>query len=170
MKGTNVQLSKSDSKQMLKELIRNSKRVQKYLIPGNLILTMYDAKFEAPYDARPLFLVLAKNSTHVLGLNFHWLPISMRMKLIYAILKLNSKNIKEKKPLVFSFKQLKPFLKRFNYVPCVRLYIRERFSPKGAVISPEDLVKVARMDTAIFTGISAEKAYALARTKYSKKH
>ena len=94
----------------------------------------------------------------------------MRMKLIYAILKLNSKNIKEKKPLVFSFKQLKPFLKRFNYVPCVRLYIRERFAPKGAVISPEDLVKVSRMDTAIFTGISAEKAYALARTKYNKKH
>ena len=53
MKG--VQLSKSDSKQMLKELIRNSKRVQKYLVPGNLILTMYDAKYEAPYDARPLF-------------------------------------------------------------------------------------------------------------------
>ena len=168
MKG--VQLSKSDSKQMLKELIRNSKRVQKYLVPGNLILTMYDAKYEAPYDARPLFLVLAKNSTHVLGLNFHWLPISMRMKLIYAILKLNSKNIKEKKPLVFSFKQLKPFLKRFNYVPCVRLYIRERFAPKGVVISPEDLVKVSRMDTAIFTGISAEKAYALARTKHNKKH
>ena len=155
---------------MLKELIRNSKNVQKYLVPGNLILTMYDAKFEAPYDARPLFLVLAKNSTHVLGLNFHWLPISMRMKLIYAILKFNSKNIKDKKPLVFSFKQLKPFLKRFNYVPCVRLYIRSRFAPKGAVISPEDLVKVARMDTAIFTGISAEKAYALARTKYNKKH
>ena len=170
MKGSNVQLSKSDSKKMLKELIRNSKNVQKYLVPGNLILTMYDAKYEAPYDARPLFLVLAKNSTHVLGLNFHWLPISMRMKLIYAILKLNSKNIKAKKPLVFSFKQLKPFLKRFNYVPCVRLYIRDRFAPKGAVISPEDLVKVARMDTAIFTGISAEKAYALARTKYNKKH
>lgn len=170
MKGANVQLSKSDSKRMLKELIRNSKNVQKYLVPGNLILTMYDAKFEAPYDARPLFLVLAKNSTHVLGLNFHWLPISMRMKLIYAILKFNSKNIKDKKPLVFSFKQLKPFLKRFNYVPCVRLYIRSRFAPKGAVISPEDLVKVARMDTAIFTGISAEKAYALARTKYNKKH
>lgn len=170
MKGANVQLSKSDSKKMLKELIRNSKSVQKYLVPGNLILTMYDAKYEAPYDARPLFLVLAKNSTHVLGLNFHWLPISMRMKLIYAILKLNSRNIKDKKPLVFSFKQLKPFLKRFNYVPCVRLYIRSRFAPKGAVISPEDLVKVARMDTAIFTGISAEKAYALARTKYNKKH
>ena len=58
MKGANVQLSKSDSKKMLKELLRNSKRVQKYLIPGNLILTMYDAKYEAPYDARPLFLVL----------------------------------------------------------------------------------------------------------------
>ena len=170
MKGAMVQLSKSESKKMLKELIRNSKSVQKYLVPGNLILTMYDAKYEAPYDARPLFLVLAKNSTHVLGLNFHWLPISMRMKLIYAILKLNSRNIKEKKPLVFSFKQLKPFLKRFNYVPCVRLYIRSRFAPKGAIISPEDLVKVARMDTAIFTGISAEKAYALARTKYNKKH
>ena len=106
-----VQLSKSDSKKLLKELLRSAKRFRKDLIPGNLILTMYDAKYKAPYDARPLFLVLAKNSHHVLGLNFHWLPVNMRMKLIYAILKLNSKNIKEKKPLVFSFKQLKPFLK-----------------------------------------------------------
>lgn len=160
-----VQLSKGDSKKLLKELLRSAKRFRKDLIPGNLILTMYDAKYKAPYDARPLFLVLAKNSHHVLGLNFHWLPVNMRMKLIYAILKLNSKNIKEKKPLVFSFKQLKPFLKRFNYAPCVRLYIRSRFAPKGVVISPENLVKVARLDTAIFTGISAEKAYALARTK-----
>lgn len=160
-----VQLSKSDSKKLLKELLRSAKRFRKDLIPGNLILTMYDAKYKAPYDARPLFLVLAKNSHHVLGLNFHWLPVNMRMKLIYAILKLNSKNIKEKKPLVFSFKQLKPFLKRFNYAPCVRLYIRSRFAPKGVIISPENLVKVARLDTAIFTGISAEKAYALARTK-----
>lgn len=160
-----VQLSKSDSKKLLKELLRSAKSFRKELIPGNLILTMYDAKYKAPYDARPLFLVLAKNSHHVLGLNFHWLPVNMRMKLIYAILKLNSRNIKEKKPLVFSFKQLKPFLKRFNYAPCVRLYIRSRFAPKGVVISPENLVKVARLDTAIFTGISAEKAYALARTK-----
>ena len=170
MKGVSVQLSKSDSKKMLKELLRNSKRVQKYLIPGNLILTMYDAKYEAPYDARPLFLVLAKNSNHVLGLNFHWLPVNMRMKLVYAILKLNSRNIKDQKPLEFSYKQLKPFLKRFNYAPCIRLYIRKRFAPKGAVIPPEHLVKVARLDTAIFTGISAEKAYALARTKFNKKH
>ena len=94
----------------------------------------------------------------------------MRMKLIYAILKLNSRNIKDQKPLEFSYKQLKPFLKRFNYAPCVRLYIRKRFAPKGAVIPPEHLVKVARLDTAVFTGISAEKAYALARTKYNKKH
>ena len=160
-----VQLSKSDSKKLLKELLRSAKSFRKDLIPGNLILTMYDAKYKAPYDARPLFLVLAKNSHHVLGLNFHWLPVNMRMKLIYAILKLNSRNIEEKKPLVFSYKQLKPFLKRFNYAPCVRLYIRSRFAPKGVVISPENLVKVARLDTAIFTGISAEKAYALARTK-----
>ena len=90
--------------------------------------------------------------------------------MIHAILKLNSRNIKDQKPLVFSYKQLKPFLKRFNYAPCIRLYIRKRFAPKGAVIPPEHLVKVARLDTAIFTGISAEKAYAIAKSKRKRKH
>lgn len=164
-----VQLSKRDSKKYLKELLRNAKGFRRKIIPGNVILTRYVAKYDEPYDARPLFLVLAKNSHHVLGLNFHWLPVNMRMKLVYVILKLNSRNIREGKPLVFSYKQLKPFLRRFNYAPCVRLYIKDRYAPKGVVVPPEDLVKVARLDTAIFTGISAEKAYALAKAKYYKK-
>ena len=45
------------------------------------------------------------------------------------------------------------------------MYIRSRFAPKGVVVHPENLVKIARLDTAIFTGISPEKAYVLARRK-----
>lgn len=166
MTKNNDKLSKQDSEILLKNLLKQKVHFRKSsLKPGNTILTLYDAKYDAPYDARPLFLVLAVSHYHVLGLNFHWLPVSMRMKLIYAILKMNTSNIKKNKPLEFSYKHLKPFLRRFNYAPCVRMYIRSRFAQKGVVVHPENLVKIARLDTAIFTGISPEKAYALARRK-----
>ena len=166
MTKNNDKLSKQDSEILLKNLLKQKVYFRRSsLKPGNTILTLYNAKYDAPYDARPLFLVLAVSRSRVLGLNFHWLPVSMRMKLIYAILKMNTSNIKKNKPLEFSYKHLKPFLRRFNYAPCVRLYIRRRFAQKGVVVHPENLVKIARLDTAIFTGISPEKAYALARNK-----
>lgn len=164
-------LSTKQSKELLKKLLWKKWSVNKAIkIAGNIILSGYNAKYdEKPYDAMPLFMVLRPGLSHTLGLNFHWLPVNMRMFLIQHIIKINKNNIKKKKPLVFSYKQLKPFLRRFNYAPCVRLYINTRLAKKGVLIPPEHIVDAARMNTAVFTGISPEQAYALATKRYLKR-
>jgi hypothetical protein len=65
-------------------------------------------------------MVLKSNKSHMLGLNFHWLPMPLRVLLIKKIIRLNKQNIKNKVPLEFSYRTLKPFLKKLGYAPCIR--------------------------------------------------
>lgn len=161
------ELSKKDSdlkiKELLKERIYLSSR---HFKPGNLILTSYNAKHkEFKYDKIPLALVLVRGQKYSLVLNFHWLPVNMRINLIYIILKMNKRNIQQNKPLEFSYKDLKPLLKKFNYAPCIRKYINGRMGKTGIVIPPDRLIEVARLQTEVFTGgkYSSTQLYSMAK-------
>lgn len=163
----------------VKDLLKQRQRIKgKHFIPGNLIFTSYNAKYkENTYDKTPLILILRKGTRHTLGLNFHWIPLRMRLKLIKTILKLNKQNIKNNKPLEFSYKELKPMLKGLGYAPCIRLYINKRLGHTGVIIKPERLIQVARLKTESFTNgrYSAEELYSKAlkagksRNKVKKK-
>lgn len=135
-----------------KQLIKNKKRLNhKDFIAGNTLFLGYNAKFkEFTYDRTPLVLILRRGNRHTLGLNFHWLPFSMRQELVFQIMRLNKSNIENDKPLQFSYAQLKPFLKHFGYAPCIRLYINGRYSKSGVVIPPVKLPALSRMRTETF--------------------
>ena len=167
------ELSPKESFDKVRELIKGKTVLRKKdIIPGNLIFTFYDAKYpEFTYDRTPLVLVLGSNKFHTLGLNFHWILPVMRMKLIYYIIKINRRNIEANKPIEFDYKQLKPMLKALGYAPCIRLYINKRFAKQGVVISPPQLVEVARLKTETFTKgkYSAAQLYKMAATKGKRK-
>lgn len=167
------ELTPSESMKKVKDLLKERKKMVKTdIIPGNLIFTFYDAKNkEETYDKTPLILVLKRGSSHTLGLNFHWLPMKMRLNLIKHIIGINKKNIKENKPLEFSFEQLKPMLKALGYAPCIRLYINKRISSTGVVIPPDRLIETAKLRTETFTNgrYSAEQLYTMARKRGSAK-
>lgn len=138
------------------------------MVPGNLLFTFYDAKHkENTYDRTPLVLTLKRSSRYTLGLNFHWIPLSMRLNLIKTIIRMNEKNIKNGKPLQFSYNDLKPMLKSLGYAPCIRLYINNRLSKTGVVIPPERLFEVARLKTETFTKgrYSASDLFQMARKR-----
>lgn len=147
------EMSISDSNKSAKELMRQ----KKYLVrndwtPGNTIFLGYDAKDKTQtYDKTPLVMILKRNKRHTLGLNFHWLPYVMRQSLIINILKMNMDNINKGKPIEFSYEDLKPFLKRYGYAPCIRLYINSRLTKQGSVIPPSKLPAAARMRTETFS-------------------
>lgn len=167
------ELTPSQSYKKAKELIKERKNLtKKDMIPGNLIFAFYNAKDkEQTYDRTPLILTLRRNGTHTLGLNFHWIPLNMRVNLIKHIIRLNEKNIKNNKPLQFSYEQLKPMLKTLGYAPCIRLYINKRIGSSGVVIPPERLMEVARLKTETFTKgkYTAEQLYAKARKAGKKR-
>ena len=77
---------------------------------------------------------------------------------------MNAKNIKANKPLEFSYKQLRPFLKKFGYMPCIRCYITSRWRRSGVSIPPTNLLGMARLNMETFNGgIPTEVVYRLAR-------
>lgn len=153
MKKKNKELSPAQSYKSVQKLIKEKKKLKgSHFVPGNLIFTYYDAKYkDLTYDRTPLVLVLRRNSSHTLGLNFHWILPSMRMDLVFHIMKINRKNIKKGQPLQFSYKQLRPMLKGLGYAPCIRLYINARFAKQGVVIPPERLMEISMMKTETFT-------------------
>ena len=140
-----------ESKKRAREYLKRGKQLREFK-SGLVFLGNYDAKDKKQaYDKRPLVLILRVKGTHVLGLNFHWIPYTFRMKIVKIILEANKDNIKNNKPLVFSDKlALKIIKSNKAYKRCTRLYIRGRFK-KGTLIQPEYLLDVARLNNAIFS-------------------
>lgn len=159
----NKELTTTQSLKIVKNMFKDKslKKSRDTLKPGDLFFGTYDAKNkENVYDKRPFVILLKQNKTHILGLNFHYLPMKFRSTLIKAILKVNASNIKNKKRLEFSYSEFKPFLKKLGYSPCIRMYIRSRMSSSVVKINSEDLMESAKLNTAVFTnGISAETLY-----------
>ena len=169
------ELSKKDSTEQLKVLLKQRIRLQakKHYQPGHLVFTSYNAKYkENTYDKTPLVLVLVRGSRHTLGLNFHWLPVSRRMYLINHILKINKDNIKNGRPIEFSYGDLKPMMKSLGYAPCIRKYINARLGQIGVALPPERLVEVARLRAETFTQgrYSSSQLYRMARERGKSTH
>lgn len=139
--------TQAQSKISAKELIKTKKRLNKKdFKAGKTLFLAYNAKFkEFTYDKTPLVLVLRNSAKYTLGLNIHWLPFMMRQALVVKIMQMNKYQIENDKPLMFSYEQLKPFLKQFGYAPCIRLYINTRFSKQGVVIPSVKLPALSKM-------------------------
>lgn len=163
------ELPPNESLRKVKDLLKERRRISdKDFVPGNLIFTSYNAKDKTQtFDRTPLILVLKAGGAHTLGLNFHWIPLAMRLYLIQTILKMNTSNIKNNRPLVFTYRELKPMLKALGYAPCIRLYINKRISSLGVVISPDRLTEIAQLKTETFTGgkFSAEQLFTIAKKR-----
>jgi hypothetical protein len=167
------ELTPQESYKKVKDLIKEKKKLSnKDFEPGNLIFTHYNAKHkEHTYDQTPLVLVLRRGKKYTLGLNFHWILPTMRMNLVFAIMKMNKGNIKRGRPLEFSYKDLKPMLKSLGYAPCIRLYINARFVAKGVVVPPQRLMEISMLRTETFTNgkYSAADLFRMAKRKGKKK-
>lgn len=163
------ELTPKASLEAVKALLKR-KRAIKFdkLKPGHLIFTSYSAKDKTQtYDRTPLVLILRRNEKHILGLNFHWVPFSMRINLVKTIIQMNAANIRQRKPLKFSYKDLKPMLKSLGYAPCIRLYITKRFGNTGVIIPSHQLMEIAKLKTQTFTKgkYSASQMFQMARKR-----
>lgn len=136
----------------------------------NMIFMRYDAKYKNKvYDRTPLILVLRRSKGYVLGLNFHWLPVPLRLILLKIILKMNKNNIKRGYPISITYQMLKPIITKMGMAPVIRLYIFNRISRRGLVIPPEYWLTVAKLRAESFTGgYSADTLYKKAVQDFRK--
>ena len=147
------ELTPKESVEMMQNLIKTSKtNIQKELKPGTLIMFKYDAKDKSEiYDRTPFVMVLSKTSKYLLGVNFHWMPVSKRQVLVDFILKSNSKNIRNKRPITMSYKRIKGAVKAIGLYPVIRLYLRGRISKLGVRVPDELISTAAKMRGETFT-------------------
>ena len=92
-----MQYDIKETQKILKNLFSNKALRQKRdsLKSGSLFIGAYKAKNQSDtYDKRPFVLILRQNKSHILGLNFHYLPVKHRVTIIKIILKMNESNIK----------------------------------------------------------------------------
>lgn len=156
-----------DSIKLVKNLIKTKATPTKQnLIVGRVIIFKYKAKQKTGvYDATPFALVLSKSKSYMLGINFHWCPIKLRLSLLNYIFKKNKTNIKNNRPLEITYNDLKRILKTPAYRPIVRLYIRKRMSNQSVLIPYENLEQIAKTKSETFTGVSENKLYRVATRK-----
>lgn len=167
------ELTVKESLEAVKSLLkRRRKIVPANLKPGHVIFTSYNAKFkENTYDQTPLVLILKRSPGYTLGINLHWLPVSLRMYLVEHIMNKNKANIRQRKAFKFTYGDFKPMLKSLRYAPCIRLYINRRFGKSGVTIPGYKLREVARLRTETFTKgkYTAAQLYAMAREAGKRK-
>ena len=156
-----------DSLKLVKNLIKTKMTSTKQnLQVGRVLMFRYKAKQKTgTYDATPFALILNVSKSYVLGINFHWCPIQLRLSLIKWIFKKNKQNIKNNKPLQISYENFRSIVKTPAYRPIIRLYIRKRMSKNSVLIPFEHMDQIAKTKSETFTGVSENKLYKLARRK-----
>ena len=108
---------------------------------GRMYIFAYDALYKGtlPYwDASPLMIPIHDNGTHITGINFHYLPIKYRAKLMNALYSfLTNDKMDEKTKLRMTYQVLKASSK-FKYVkPCIKQYLKSHVKSQLIEIPPQ---------------------------------
>lgn len=149
--------SKKDGREVVKKLLENPVHINKLIrdktiTDGTIVYFEYNAKDQTNvFDMKPLIIVFGISRGHILGLNFHWIPMDYRKKLVEHIIDVNTKNKHIQTPLVFHYKDFKPLLKNPVFRKSVRLYIRKRVSINCVVIDPKYLMDAVRLQLEHFS-------------------
>lgn len=98
---------------------------------GKMYFAYYDPKHKKTlpyYDTFPLIIPIKRYSDGFLGLNLHYLPPTLRARLLDSLYDLlNDTNMDEKKRFVISYNILNSAAKHRYFQPCVKRYLGKHF-------------------------------------------
>jgi hypothetical protein len=149
------QYSLYETEHKIKELLSDKtlRHDRDNIKPGQIFLARYTAvNKDQIFDKRPFVLLLKQNSSHLLGLNFHYLKMKLRVGTVNKIMKRNRMNIMNNLPMSFSYEDFKMLFKRPVFKNCIRRYRRQNMSTTVVKIPPSRYLEAARLNTALFTG------------------
>ena len=107
---------------------------------GRMVLYNYDPKHKKTlpyYDIYPLVFPIKLDSKGFLGINLHYLPLSLRAQLMDALYTLiNTKTIKETTRIKLSYNILNGAAKFSAFRPCVKRYLYPHVRSQFLMVSP----------------------------------
>jgi len=139
------------------------------LIPGNMYLFFYDPKGKDTlpyYDKFPLILPFEKTENGFLGLNFHYLPPLLRVRLLDRLMVFKtSKNLTEKTRLRFAYSTIAA-ASRFNLAqPCIKRYLNSHVQSRFAHIPADQWVTAMMLPVERFAKSNKEAVWRDSRKK-----
>lgn len=109
------------------KVIREGDNLKSRILPGRLYLFAYDAKHKEtlPYwDQFPLVFPYDRTPDGFIGLNMHYLPYILRVRLLDRLLDFaNNKNMNETTRLKFQYATIKASSKLRLAQPCLKRYL-----------------------------------------------
>jgi|TARA_R110000803_G_scaffold150736_1_gene215977 hypothetical protein len=141
------------------DLIRDGKRVNTASLT-NLNMFFYDPKYKKTlpyYDTFPLVLPLRRYNDGFLGLNFHYLPIPLRIKLlnkIYDLPESNQYDENARMRMSYARAQTMPMAKAV-----MKRYLYSHLKSQIRVVTPEEWVIATLLPVQRFKKASASRVY-----------
>lgn len=147
----------------------NSGTLTNTLVPGNMYLFFYDPKGKDTlpyYDRFPLVLPYDRTPDGFMGLNFHYLPPILRVKLLDRLMVFKStKELTAKTRLKFTYSLIKSAAKFNTAQPCVKRYLTGHVRSRFALISAEEWVTAMLLPVERFVGAAKEDVWRDSRRK-----
>lgn len=150
-----------------RHLFYDSERIiydHKKILPGKMYLFRYNPLHKAKlsyYDILPLVFPVEKYKDGFLGINFHYLPIQMRILLLDRLkpFAINSMNFDETTRIRLSYNLLTSF-SRLNIVqPTLHRYLYSRFRSRMMQVLPDDWEAALALPCERFVGENKNVVY-----------
>lgn len=137
------------------------------VLPGQMFLFMYDAKHKAtlPYwDRFPLVFPFHLERDRFLGINLHYLPLELRVKLMDALYEVSFSNqYSTEQRLRINYDILKSASK-FKYAkPCIKEYLYNNVRSRFYLIKFDEWSTVAYLPLQRFVGPNKANVYSDSR-------
>ena len=137
--------------------------------PGKMYLFMYNPKMAAKlsyYDEFPLVLPFNVIKGGFLGLNLHYLPPLLRMKLLDELLKLaDTTTLSKTTEIRMSWNIISNFSRFPEVKPCVKQYLFPNVQSRFLQINPQDWRAAIFLPVESCQGESKTTVYQLSREK-----
>jgi len=125
------------------------------IIPGHLYMFVYDAKHKDTlpyYDMFPMVLPYEQVKGGFMGLNIHYLPYSIRIKLFSALQQFRNNNkMDETTKLKYSWALIKGATKFVPTKPCIKHYLYSHVSSPFKKVIAKDWITAILLPVEQFT-------------------
>lgn len=136
--------------------------------PGHFCFFFYSAKGYKEgtlpyYDTSPMSLILDYKDGLLSGLNFHYLPLNLRVQLFQTILTIEGGNFSEKRKLSATYEAVKAMTNL--YKPCYKNYLPSHIKSQAVWVPMDSALISIFLPVAGWKGASQTKVYTDSRKK-----
>ena len=136
-------------------------QIRNQQVIGSMYMFFYDAKHKETlpyYDKFPLVIVLQEAPGGFLGLNLHYLPLSLRAKFLDALLDTaNNNRYDNSTKFRITYDTLRSVARMKYYKPCIKHYLASQVRSKFAKVPAPEWEIATFLPTADF--VSNNKQY-----------